>query len=73
MSYDKVLLSPLNYVYNYNNTNEFVIEIEIIYKENQFEVSSETISDCSSVNQLSNFNESISSGKLNFHHSLVFK
>lgn len=62
----KSLLSPLNFVSNSNNNNDFVIEIQIIYKENNFEAHAELSSDNASVNNISNYEEVKSSGRNSF-------
>ena len=53
----KSFFSPLNYTSNSNKINDFIIEIEIIYKENLIENSSELPIDNTSVNSISNYEE----------------
>ncbi len=62
----KSFLTPLNFTSNPHNSNDFVIEIEIIYKENQFDPSNELPPDNTSVNSISNYEEIKSSGIIRY-------
>jgi hypothetical protein len=62
----KSLLSPLNLISNPHNHNDFVIEIEIIYKENQIDPNIELLPDNTSVSSISNYEEIKSSGIIQY-------
>jgi hypothetical protein len=66
LSETKSFLTPLNFTSNNHNNNDFVIEIEIIYKENQFDPSSELPADNTSVSSISNYEEIKSSGIIRY-------